>query len=179
MEEVSLEQLKAKLPNLNDVLFSDLSNEYMTKFCNDFPLLNTLVIDGDIEGSDNLSTAISSLQNLRILQLWSPFYTDDQVYTILKNLTNLEDLDVDHVTLSHQSFLSLARMPRLHTLDINLETGYTNLQLFTNMNNFPELRDLTIIYSTEDNNADPRYNEIRTKLATCRPTLQVVVNFLD
>ena len=174
MEEVSLEQLKAKLPNLTDVLFSDpISNEYMTKFCNDFPLLNTLIIDGDIEDSDNLSTAISLLQNLRTLQLWSPSFTEDQVYTILKNLTNLEKFYLDAITISHQSFLSLARMPRLHTLDINMETVYTNLHLFTNMNNFPELRRLAIINFTEDNNTDPRCDEIRTKLATCRPALQV------
>ena len=174
-EEVSFEQLKAKFPNLNDVYFVDsISNEYMTKFCSDFPLLDKLEFNCENEGSDNLSRAISSLQNLRKLHLfWDVSLTEDQVDTILKNLTNLEDLDPGNSTLSHQSFLCIARMPRLRMLTITLENYDQELfYLLMNVNNFPELRYLKIEF-TEDNNGDSRRDEIRKQLASYRPAVDV------
>ena len=174
MHELLLEQLKAKLPNINDVFFGyGVSSSYITKFCSDFPLLNSLWIGDGSKGSDNLSTAISSLQNLRVLQLWKNSFTEDQVYTILKNLTNLEDLDLGYVTLSHRSFLCLARMPRLHMLTITLENyDQELLHLLKNVNNFPELRCLKIEF-TADDNGDSRRDEIRTQLVSYRSALDV------
>ena len=173
-EEVSLEQLKTKLPNLTEVHFGHVSNEYLTKFCRDFPLLTDLWLSSgyDIQGSDNLSTAISLLRNLCTLHLRNGF-TPDQVNTILQNLTNLEGFAPGDVTLSHQSFLCLARMLRLHTLSINLETGYRNLHLLTNKTNFTELKCLTI----DDSNDTPDFwnDEVQTQLAKHRSTLKVEI----
>ena len=172
IKELSLEQLKAKLPNINDVYFGNgVSDEYMTKFCSDFPLLNTLLISRDNnEGSDNLSTAISLLQNLRELRMFEyAVFTEDQVYTILKNLTNLEKIYLDNVTLSLQSFRPLARMPRLCSLEINLETACTNLNVLTNKNNFPELKWLRIDGGPNPN--PERCDEVLAHLASHRPAL--------
>ena len=177
-KEVSLEQLKAKLPNLTDVQFGrSISDAYITKFCSDFPLLNTLIIDCNIEGSDNLSTAISSLQNLRKLEIYNYVFTEDQIYTMFNNLTNLEVFYMDDVTLSLQSFLPLARIPRLCSLGINLETACTNLNVLANKNNFPELKWLKI----DSRDRDIEYEQcdklkIQAHLANHRPALTIILN---
>ena len=186
-EEVSLEQLKTKLPNLTDVHFfpgrrgSSFSNRYLTKFCRDFPLLDNLRIAGHgIQGSDNLCTAISLLQNLRILDLWPCSFTEDQVYTMLKNLTNLEDFALYHTRCV---LLPLAQMPRLRTLTISLEPAYRNIHLFTNQNNFPELKELTIysritepITEHERSDINSWRDEVRTQLKNYRPTLDTILH---
>ena len=178
-EEVSIEQLKVKLPNLVEVsMDGNNSDEYITKFCSNFPLLNTLIFDYFYEGSDIVSTAISSLQNLRTLDIEN-YFTEGQVYTIVKNLTNLEDLNMStNVPLHRQSFLCLAKMPRLRKLRINMATGdYIDLDLFTNKNNFPELKRL---YLTARKDAGIKFilgsdtthswDEVRTQFANYRPT---------
>lgn len=195
-EELSLEPLKAKLPKLNDVRIIRMPNKYVTKFCSYFPLLNKLEIwpktneVSDNEVLDNLSTAISSLQNLRTLELYfcnylssrssrpTSFFTEDQVHRIIRNLTYLEEFALYEVTLSDQSFMCLAQMPRLRTLRINLETAHRNLPLFTNKNNFPELSHLTIRRreNNPENYSIPEQflvDEVQTRLANHRPTLNV------
>ena len=176
---MSLEQLKAKLPNLTGVFFANVSNEYMTKFCSDFSRLNVVYLDMlDIAGSHNLSIAISSLQNLRILDLWTSLFTEDQVYMILKNLTYLEEFYLLRDNLSHQSFLCLARMPRLRTLRINPKSGKRNIHLFTNQNNFPELRYLELdchFESNKDNFNYDSWHEVQIQLENYRPALDVEI----
>ena len=174
--EVSLEELKAKLPNLNDVVISChfSATEYVTRFCTHFPLLDKLYFD--VESSDELTTATSSLQNLRTLHLPSSF-TEDQVYTIIKSLPNLEDLNMYHPALVHdQSFLYLAKMPRLHKLTIDVEPAYKNLHLLTNADNFPKLRyleiylDLAYVHNTGSWSV-----EVQAQLKNHRSALNVTI----
>ena len=177
-EEVSLEQLKATLPNLNKVgITSTTSPEYVARFCTTFPLLKMLNLDS-VECSDASITAISSLQNLRELMLSHPF-TADQVYLIIKSLTNLEALNLVNmnVPLHPQSFLCLARMPRLGKLHLNVESVYKNIQVFANVNNFPELNFLGIYLNSAEfihnNNIGSWSAEAWTKIRNHRPGLFV------
>lgn len=169
MEEVSLELLKAKLPNLNDVMLGAISTEYALKFCYNFPSLNRLDLLST-EGSHNLSLAISSLQNLRELRLPRRI-TDDQIYTSIKNLPNLEVLYLLQCTdVSLRSFRCVAQMQQLRNLSVQLEAlDERNLDLFTNLNHFPELKRLIIFFPV-----DLRLLEgILVLLQQCRPTLDV------
>ena len=180
-EEVSLEQLKAKLPNLNNVYIrcKVTATEYVTRFCTNFPLLNMLFFD-PVESSDALVTAISSLQNLRTLALPDCDFTEDQVCTIIKSLSNLEDIDlILGMPPQHQSFLCVAKMPRLRKLTLNLEYAYKNLHLLTNVNNFPNLRYLKVDaeYEWVDiDNFELWSAEVQTQLENHRPALKVVVD---
>ena len=66
-DEISFEQLQAKLPNLIRVDFSSgLSHEYIAEFCGAFPLLISVGLpDSEELCSDDVINGISSLQHLR------------------------------------------------------------------------------------------------------------------
>ena len=132
--ELSLEQLKAKLPNLKNVTLEDgLSPEYITEFCGAFPLLIELRLpqyEQEEKLSEEYVNAISSLQHLRILVYGN--FTDEQTHTIIGKLPNLEELDLCyHPGLSSQTLLSISRMSKLKLLGINVETVMGNMDLFT------------------------------------------------
>ena len=165
-EELSLEQLKATFPNLIAVVVGGIvSNEYIANFCWQFPLLKRLRIFRPPDLSYDLATPISSLQNLRELAVFQ--LTEDMIHTIIKSLPNLEELWLLQTTIHHETFLSLAKMPQLHTLYI--KTTYQNLQLLTNTDNFPML---TFVANLSH---DPRFDQLEKDLAVCRPALSFIL----
>jgi len=151
-EELSLEQLQAKLPNLKDVVLAHrLSSEYVTKFCHAFPLLIKLWLPEyphEEKLSEEFVHAISSLQHLRILTDGN--FTDEQTCTIIQKLPNLEEwsLWVDGRP-SAQTLLSIGRMSKLKLLGIHLETVMANMDLFTSAHEFSMLKKLGLYGDSE------------------------------
>ena len=117
-EEVPLEELKQKLPNLIAVSFYFVSIEYVTKFCRHFPLLHALGLHVTAEYEDEslhtLIASLSSLSNLRKLYLCER-HTEDQIYWIVDSLPNLDHLGCTTID-GEQRFLFLSRMP--HALNV-------------------------------------------------------------
>ena len=147
-EDVSLELLKAKFPNVISFCLSSyrsrcFSPDYLTQFCQQFPAIERLEASiskwYDVNPS-NAMNAIASLRYLRKLHL---------------------EIDCDG--------LSLVKMPQLEVLRVCVKIAHDNLQLLTDVNNFPALKMFRL--HTDDEDEMDNFVQVIESLEKFRPEI--------
>lgn len=196
--EFPLEKLQAKLPNLTHVNFGSdedeeyfaclCSLEYIAEFCGAFPRLVKLYLTPyELEPMRPcLINAISSLQHLRDLSI-TEATNDDDMHTIAQKLPNLEVLSLEphdlwlheiyQTPISSQTFRSIAQMPALRLLTVDIRNILRHANMITSADNFSMLKELRyygIHYyvNWEARQEIPAF-EADLKIANVRPGLKV------
>ena len=179
-------KLQVKFPNVTSVMLggSHISRQYIAEFCGVFSQLIHVVCQVDEiwnpEAREGLINTITSLQHLREF-IMNTRISNDELHMITQELPNLEMLILycpfsrPRLKITSHTFMSLARMPKLKSLRIPVESALEHIQVFTNVYNFPVLSKLRLDSGRVRDKSDIQLfvNKFTYQVANDRPGIKI------